>query len=627
MIVRPAWRYTGRVPGLLRTRSRRLAWPFTALSAAVWSLSALAQQSSPVPPAADVPRVRIDAVVTDAQGRPVLDLRPSDFELVENGVVRPLDAVDLHALPRSDDGAPPIQTEADERRAAQDPGTRVFAIFLDEFHVSPGPGAERVRRELTRFVDEKLRPQDLAVVMKPLDAVTSIRFTRDRALLHGAIDGFAGRKGDFAPRTRFEEVYIGRAPGAVSAARRQIVSAGLRELTMRLGELNANRAALVLVSEGFARDIPAPRGRGADLQGVVRASSGFHLATYAFNPTAGSEDTTPLVDRDRATAMRGWISSQTGGRAVEADVFTAGLARLSHDLDAYYALSYQPGQADGRFHAVEIHAKRRNVTVHARPGYWSPLGSEWRAMLTASASTMLPMSRRALRRSPAIDAWVGLMRDADGRARMVITWEPRARGVSAPQVVAVKARTPSGTTLFDGRLGQVGSGSTVPSDRARFEVPIGRVELDMTIYDLEGKTLDTDARDFDVPDLGSQKRGPVLLSPEVVRARTLRDFRSAAIDPDAAPSSVRTFARGDRLLIRVPAFDVSGVAVQVTVKVLNEWGQPMRDIAPLDATPRDGMPQFALPLSWLVPGEYQLEVLGTNANGAAKERLAFRVTG
>jgi len=173
----------------------------------------------------------------------------------------------------------------------------------------------------------------------------------------------------------------------------------------------------------------------------------------------------------------------------------------------------------------------------------------------------------------------------------------------------------------------VGSESVVPSDSARFDVPAGRVEVDMSIYDAEGKSVDTDARDVDVPDLKSAKRGPVLLAPEVVRARTLRDFRSATANPDAAPSSVRTFARGDRLLIRVPAFDGSGTAVQVSAKVLNEWGQPMRDIDALDATPRDGTSQFALPLSWLVPGDYLIEVLGTNANGAVRQRVAFKVTG
>jgi hypothetical protein len=158
-------------------------------------------------------------------------------------------------------------------------------------------------------------------------------------------------------------------------------------------------------------------------------------------------------------------------------------------------------------------------------------------------------------------------------------------------------------------------------------VPAGRVELDLTILDIQGTVLDTDARDFDVPDLRSQKRGPVLLAPEVVRARTLRDFNTASADPDAAPSSVRTFARGDRLLIRVPAFDASGASVQVTAKVLNELGQPMRTIDATVGTLRDGMTQFALPLAWLVPGAYQIELLGSNANGAVRERLAFRVTG
>jgi hypothetical protein len=119
----------------------------------------------------------------------------------------------------------------------------------------------------------------------------------------------------------------------------------------------------------------------------------------------------------------------------------------------------------------------------------------------------------------------------------------------------------------------------------------------------------------------------VLLAPEVVRARTLRDFQTAISNPDAAPSSVRTFARADRLLIRVPAFDLSGTAVQVTAKILSGWGQPMRDIDPITTTPRDGMSQFALPLAWLVPGEYQIELQAANDNGTVKQRITFRVTG
>jgi VWFA-related protein len=587
--------------------------------------SGLAQQ--PAAPDTERPSIRIDAIVTDAQGRPILDLKPSDFELLENGVARPLDSVQLRTLPKDPGTVEEIRTQADEERAARQPGARVFGFVLDEFHVAAGPPSDRARAAINEFIDQNLRPADLAIVIKPLDSVAVITFTRDRALLHGAVDSFAGRRGDYTSRTQFEDLYIGRAPGAVAAARRQIVGAVLRELTMRVGELKADRGVIVLVSEGFPRDaMPSARGaRIPELDGVARAASRYHLPIYTINPSIAAEDDRDSNERERSVAMLQWLSTQTGGRTIEGSAMVAGMARLKHDLEAYYALSYRPSQSDGRFHPIELKAKRRDVVLHAAAGYWAPLAAEWRAAL-ASTATALSVSRRALRRSSMIDAWVGVVPAADGRTEMVITWEPRLRGLSAPQVVAIKARTANGTTLFDGRLGPVGSGSPAASDNARFDVTTGRVEIDMTVYDAGGRSVDTDARDFDVPDLRRQKAGPVLLAPEVVRARTLRDFQSAVANPEAAPASARTFARGDRLLIRVPAFDVTGAAVQVTAKILNGWGQPMRDIDPLSATSRNGMPQFALPLSWLVPGEYQIELMAANQNGSVRQRITIRVT-
>lgn len=622
--------YTEFVPRACAVVGRLAIAILTCIGTAGLRAGAGGQQPQPAAAENDAPAVRIDVVVTDARGRPVTTLRPGDFELVESGAPRPLASVELRTVPVAGGDPIPIQTEADAQRAARQPGTRVFAIFLDEFHVTAGPSSDRLRSALHRFVDEQLRPQDLAIVMKPLDPVTSIRFTRDRALLHASIDSFAGRKGDFAALTRFEEMYIGRAPAAVAAARRQIVTAALRELTMRMGELQADRGVVVFVSEGFTRDT-SPSGRPsriADLQGVVRAASRYHVAVYTANPALPDEDRSAAPERGRATATLQWLASESGGRAtLDANALSTGLERLGTDLASYYVLTFQPTQTDGRFHAIEVRTRRREALVQARSGYWSPLGSEWRTMVANTAKIASPLASRPLHKSNVIDTWIGLLPVPGGQTRMVITWEPRTRGLAAAEVVAVHAKTTSGTVLFDGRIARVGSDGAVPPDSARFEVPTGRVELDMAIYDMEGKLLDSDVRDFDVPDLGAQKRGPVLLAPEVVRARTLRDFNSASADPDAAPSSVRTFVRADRLLIRVPAFDTSGAAVQVTAKILNAWGQAMRDIEAIAATPRDGVAQFALPLSWLVPGQYQIEVQGTNANGAVKERVAFRVSG
>lgn len=570
--------------------------------------------------------VRIDAVVTDAQGRPVLNLRPADFELLENGASRPLTAVELRTPARPDTAeARPVATEEDEARAARQPGTRVFAFLLDEFHVTPGANAERARAAVSRFIDEQLQPQDLALVMRPLDAVTGLRFTRDRTALHAAIAQVSFRKGDLAPRSAFEEQYIGHAPAAVAAARAQIVTAALRELTLRLGDLQADRGVVVLVSEGFARETAAPRGtRVQDLQGVVRASSRFHLALYTFNP--GEPGATQPADDTREAATLEWLAAQTGGRAVlPGEDLAAGFDRLSRDLAAYYAITYRPEKADGRFHPIELRARRRNVEVRARPGYWAPLGGERRALMTASSTSSV--SRRALRRSAIIDTWIGLASDAAGQARMVISWEPRPGTSSPPRIVAITARTAAGAALFTGRVAPVQGGTRTEADSARFDVPTGRVELDMSILDMQGKVLDTEVRDFEVPDLRSQKRGPLLLFPEVVRARTLRDFETAVANPDAAPSSARVFARGDRLLIRVPVYDSSGAAVRVSARVLNELGQPMRDIESAGGAGTNGIAQFALPLSWLGPGQYLIEVAGANANGTVRERVAFRVRG
>ena len=594
-------------------------------------VSARLEQSSPAPSARapiapsspDAAPVRIDAVVTDQKGRAVLDLRPSDFEVIENGAPAPLTTVELRtARAAADAAAAPIQSDEDEKRAAGEPGTRVFAIFLDEFHVAAGESAGRVRDAASRFVDEQLQPQDLAVVIKPLDAVSAFRFSRDRELLRTAIAGFSGRKDDPTPRSTFEEQYIGRAPEAIAAARVQIVTAALRELTLRLGELQADRGVVVLLSEGFAT--PAARAsRSQPLQGVVRAASRFHLSVYTFNPAARAQQEAGPAP-DAGTVTLDWLAAQTGGRAVaQGSDLAAGFDRMSSDLAAYYALTYRPLLADGGFHAVHIRAKRRNTEVRARPGYWAPLGGEWRPRVPAG--TAPSVSRRALRRSPLIETRIGVSPGPVGEPRMVITWEPRPGASATPGVVVLRAKTTDGADLFNGEVAPVQAGSAAWPDSARFDVAAGRVELDLSIRDLRGKVLDTEVRDFDVPDLRSRTHGPMLLFPEVVRTRTVGDFRSALANPDAAPSPLRVFARGDRLLIRVPRYDPSGTAVEVSARLLNEWGHLMRDIERADNLPGGAVAQFALPLAWLGPGQYLIELAGTNANGVVKERLAFRL--
>ena len=176
-------------------------------------------------------RVRISTVVTDRAGKPVAGLSVKDFELREDGVVQPLISVE-----------------------ARRPEPRRLAILLDEFHISIEDSA-RVREAMTTFVAERLRPDDVAVVLKPLDPLTTIRLSADRTALQARIDTFQGRKGQLEPRNALEEETMGRAPALVEAGRAQVVLSALRALTTQLGAA-PGRSAILLVSEGFA---PQPR--------------------------------------------------------------------------------------------------------------------------------------------------------------------------------------------------------------------------------------------------------------------------------------------------------------------------------------------------------------------------------
>ena len=162
-------------------------------------LLALALATGPAgrPGAADLVEpalVRIDAVPSDARGRFVENLGVEDFEVLEAGVrgqsrtfafVRPGGSDPAEAAAR-------IESRADEHAAAALDGARVFALFLDEYHITAGPNADRARQALVRFVNEALGPRDLVLVVKPLDSLLSLRLTRDHRSLLRAIESLRG---------------------------------------------------------------------------------------------------------------------------------------------------------------------------------------------------------------------------------------------------------------------------------------------------------------------------------------------------------------------------------------------------------------------------------------------------
>ena len=251
-------------------------WPLRGQSGIRDPQSAIGNQSAIRDPQSAIPRLfTIDVIAADARGRAVENLGPADFELREEGSLVPVESVRLVRA----GGDPPadapglIQSAADERQAAGKDDARLFAIFLDEYHVTSGANTDRVREALLGFVDHDLTPRDLVTVMKPLDSLFAIRLTRDRAAVRRAIETFDGRKGQYQPRNAYERDYIAGTPARIDATRSQVALSAVNALAVHLGSLADRRKTLVVATEAIGR---SERRRGQEflptLDTIIRSA-------------------------------------------------------------------------------------------------------------------------------------------------------------------------------------------------------------------------------------------------------------------------------------------------------------------------------------------------------------------
>lgn len=603
--------------------------------------AALALAASQQPDAAAIPPpdtlVRIDAFVVDARDRTLDNLKASDFELREDGALQSIEAV---RFVRADTAAQtgetltPITSEADEQREASRAGARLFAIYLDEYHVGPD-AADRVREGLLQFIDRSLGPRDLLIVMKPLDSLFTIRLTNDRAAARQAVATFAGRKGDYTPKDAYERDYMAGTPALVDVMRMQVAASALNALAVRLGWASSDaRKTLIVVSEGLSL---VARRRGLNLptvDSVVQAANRSNVSIYTIDPDGDPAEGVEGEDAGSA-ALRAMAAETDGLWVANAGALEDGLRRIAKDSSAYYLITYRsPKKADTKFHDIQLHVKRPGATVRTRRGYWALSADD---LLRAETVALLKAPRPAKPLEPAphvsglIRPWFGVSRGGAGKTRVTFVWEPvltvsgdRSRLLAAR--LTLTALGADGKPIFEGTVLPSGPAAADPggvwSSRAVFEVPPGRVRIRMSIEDAGLQVIDSDVREILVRDLGA----PVVIgTPEILRARNARELRSLGADPHASPIASRVFSRTERLVIRVPAYAPVGRPV-VTAVLMSRTGQPMRPLEVAAPSTPDGQNHIDLPLAGLAAGEYLIELTASSPAGRAKDLVNFRVT-
>src|SRR5881296_2329635 len=155
--------------------------------------------------------VRVDVIISDKAGNPVADLTQADFDVTEDGKPQKIETFKLVKLDGGRDDSikePPreIRTDYDEEMEAARDDVRLFAIFLDDYHVRKGASLA-VRGQLAQFVDTQLGPSDMIGVMYPLESTASVRMTRNHSAVVRGLQQFLGRKYEYEPKNQFEENY------------------------------------------------------------------------------------------------------------------------------------------------------------------------------------------------------------------------------------------------------------------------------------------------------------------------------------------------------------------------------------------------------------------------------------
>ena len=458
--------------------------------------------------------VRVDVIVTDKSGQPVLDLTPEDFSLTEDGKPQKIDAFDVVRIDGTASeiaSGPPraIKDDFDEEREASRPDVRLFVILLDDYHVRRGNDLS-VRKPLINFIENQLAPADMVAIMYPLTPVTDLRFSRDRASAVSAIEKFLGRKFDYTARNMFEEKYANYPASTVERIRNEVTMGALKGAAVRMAGLREGRKSIIFVSEGFTAMLPtqlqdpnasqpgvrnpyrgdagAPQASAtqqlfakadllSDMAQVFATLNRQNTSIYAVDPRGlaafeydineGVGLTQDAVGLRASLDTLHELAANTDGRAiVDRNDLAAGMKQIMRDSSGYYLLGYNSTQAptDGKFHAIKVNVRKKGVDVRARKGYWAFTPED---VATATREASRPEAPSAVTTAlnnlaaPARDRaarfWIGTARGENGKTRLTFLWEPAPaipgqRREEPAARVALTAIATDGRPVFRGRV-------------------------------------------------------------------------------------------------------------------------------------------------------------------------------
>lgn len=355
--------------------------------------------------------VQIDAVVMK-DGKLVPDLKAEDFEIFEDGKLQQITSFAyISNVPSKTDAGP-----ANERDKSvpfiplkQDDVRRTLAIVVDDLGLSAA-SMSTVRRQLRKFIAEKLQPNDLVAIIRTGTQIGALQqFTNDKRVLNRAVDqlrwNLCSRVGvDVLPP--FNASFgMSRGDNACGGSSFHGTYGGLRVVLNALAELPGRKAMMVLSDSLPIEDQDAPfwigEGQYGDpttrrmaLQRIAEKAIRSSVVIYSIDtqglqpvgPTAadsfsgnarmtGMQMNRLMADRARLLFRRqeggDMIARQTGGFQVR-NSNDYRFEDVLREQSGYYLIGYRPTDEtfNRKFHRVKAKVKRSGMNLRTRYGFY-----------------------------------------------------------------------------------------------------------------------------------------------------------------------------------------------------------------------------------------------------------------
>ena len=369
--------------------------------------------------------VQVDAVVTDAKGNHIADLKPDDFEVYEDGRKADVTNFSFVGTPvpspmtspnagRADKDAPlpPVTLRPDQVR-------RTIALVVDDLALS-WDSAVHTQQALSKFVDEQMQPGDLVAIIRTGAGIGALQqFTSDKRILHAAIDRVRWNPLGTRSVSTFRAVgESGAAIGDINSdspadaieARQQVFTAGslgaVTYIVRGLREL-PGRKSVILFSEGY-RDIFEMHNPLTllALRTLVDTANRSAVLIYTVDPRGQAYAGPTAADKENGSTRQfqrilnwrsdelwetqnslSYIADETGGFPIKNhNDLSAGVDKIVNDQANYYLIGFVPNDDTFKsqngtrpFHKITIKVDRPGLTVRYRNGFYGVSDAEVRA--------------------------------------------------------------------------------------------------------------------------------------------------------------------------------------------------------------------------------------------------------